>query len=53
MTKLFKYTLEHYIDGSEKIDSSTEIYKALTKTLLNKIGYILEIYDLIVKEYMW
>ena len=36
MTKLFKYTLEHYIDGSEKVDSSTRLYKALTKTLLIK-----------------
>lgn len=52
MNKQFKYILENYNDGSEKVDSSTELYKVLTKTLLNKIGYILEIYDLIVKEYM-
>lgn len=49
MNKLFKYILENYNDGSEKVDSSTELYKALTKTLHNKIGYTLGISDLIVK----
>ena len=52
MNKLFKYILENYINGSEKVDSSTELYKALTKTLPNKIGYILGISDLIVKGSM-
>ena len=52
MNKLFKYILENYNDGSEKVDSSTEIYKALTKTLPNKIGYTLGISDLIVKGSM-
>ena len=41
MNKLFKYILENYNDGSEKVDSSTELYKVLTKTLPNKIGYTL------------
>ena len=27
MNKLFKYILEYYNDGSEKVDSSTELYK--------------------------
>ena len=31
MNKLFKYILENYNDGSEKVDLSTELYKALTK----------------------
>ena len=31
MSKLFKYILEKYNDGSEKVDSTTELYKALTK----------------------
>ena len=52
MNKLFKYILENYNDGSEKVDSSTELYKALTKTLPNKIGYTLGISDLIVKGSM-
>ena len=52
MTKLFKYILDHYIDGSEKVDSATELYKALTKTFPNKIGYTLGISDLIVKRSM-
>ena len=52
MNKLFKYVLENYNYGSEKVDSSTELYKALTKTLLNKIGYTLGISDLIVKGSM-
>lgn len=52
MNKLFKYILENYIDGSEKVDSSTELYKVLTKTLPNKIGYTLGISDLIVKGSM-
>ncbi|MBQ8293755.1 MAG: hypothetical protein IJX78_08155 [Bacilli bacterium] len=50
MNKLFKYILENYNDGSEKVDSSTELYKVLTKTLPNKIGYILGISNLIVKK---
>lgn len=49
MNKLFKYMLESYIDGSEKVDSSTELYKVLTKILPNKIGYTLGIRVLIVK----
>lgn len=52
MNKLFKYILENYNDGSEKVDSSTEIYKVLAKTLPNKIGYTLRISDLIVNGYM-
>ena len=52
MHKLFKYILENYNDGSEKVDSSTELYKALTKTLPNKIGHTLGISDLIVKGSM-
>ena len=52
MNKLFKYILENYNDGSEKVDSSTELYKVLTKTLHNKIGYTLGISDLIVKGSM-
>ena len=52
MNKLFKYILENYIDGNEKVDSSTELYKVLTKTLPNKIGYTIEISDLIVKGSM-
>ena len=52
MNKLFKYILENYNDGSEKVDSSTELYKALTKTLPNKIRYTLGISDLIVKGSM-
>ena len=52
MNKLFKYILVSYNDGSEKVDSSTELYKALTKTLPNKIGYTLGISDLIVKGSM-
>ena len=52
MNKLFKYILENYNDGSEKVDSSTELYKVLTKTLPNKIGYTLGISDLIVKGSM-
>ena len=39
MNKLFKYILENYNDGSEKVDTSTELYKVLTKKLPNKIGY--------------
>jgi len=35
MNKLFKYILKNYSDGSEKVDSSTELYKVLTKTLTN------------------
>lgn len=31
MNKLFKYILENYIDGSGKVDSSIELYKALQK----------------------
>ena len=53
MNKLFKYILENYNDGSEKVDSSTELYKVLTKTLSNKIGHTLGISDLIVKGSMW
>lgn len=49
MNKLFRHILENYNDGSEKVDSSTELYKVLTKTLPNKIGYTLGISDLIVK----
>ena len=49
MNKLFKYILENHNDGSEKVDSSTELYKVLTKKLPNKIGYILGISDLILK----
>ncbi len=52
MNKLFKYILENYNDGSEKVDSSTELYKVLTKTLPNKIGYTLGIRGLIVKGSM-
>ena len=52
MNKLFKYILENYNDRSEKVDSSTELYKVLTKTLSNKIGYTLGISDLIVKGSM-
>lgn len=52
MNKLFKSRLENYIDGSENVDSSTELYKALTKTLPNKIGYTLGISNLIVKRSM-
>lgn len=52
MNKLFKYILENCIDGSEKVDSSTELYKVLTKTLPNKIGYTLGKSDLIVKGSM-
>jgi len=52
MNKLFKYILENYNDGSEKVDSSTELYKVLSKTLPNKIGYTLGINDLIVKGAM-
>ena len=52
MNKLFKYILENYNDGSEKVDSSTELYKVLTKALPNKIGYTLGISDLIVKGSM-
>jgi len=36
MNKLFKYILENYNDGSEKVDSSIELYKALTKHFLIK-----------------
>ena len=46
MNKLFKFILENYNDGSEKVDSSTELYKALTKTLPNKIGYTLGWYNI-------
>jgi len=53
MNKLFKYILDNYNDGSEKVDSSTELYKVLSKTLPNKIGYTLGINDLIVKGAMW
>ena len=49
MNKLLKYLLENYNDVSEKVDSSTELYKVLTKTLQNKIGYTLGISDLIVE----
>ena len=49
MNKLFKYILENYNDGSEIVDSSTELYKVLTKTLPNKMGHTLGISDLIVK----
>ena len=52
MNKLFKYILENYNDGSEKVDSSNKLYKVLTKTLPNKIGCTLGINDLIVKESM-
>lgn len=52
MNKLFKYILESYNDGSEKVDSSTELYKVLTETLPSKIGYALGISNLIVKESM-
>lgn len=52
MNKLFKYILENYNDGGENVDSSTELYKVLTKTLPNKIGYTLGISDLIVKGSM-
>ena len=52
MIKLFKYILENYNNGSEKVDSSTELYKALSKILPNKIGYTLGISDLIVKGSM-
>ena len=45
MNKLFKYILEYYNDGSEKVDSSTELYKVLTKILFleenNKIDRLL------------
>ena len=51
MNKLFKYILENHNDGSEKVVSSTELYKVLTKTFPNKIGYTLGISDLIVKGY--
>lgn len=50
MNKLFKYILEKYKDGSEKVDSSTELYRVLTKTLPNKIGYTLGISNHIVKR---
>ena len=50
MNKLFKYILENYNDGSEKVDSSTELYKALTKTLPNKIGYTLGIRFKLMKK---
>ena len=36
MRNFFKSILENYNDGSEKVDSSTEQYKALTKTLPKK-----------------
>ena len=52
MLKFFKCILENYNVGSEKVDSSTELYKVLTKTLPNKIGYALGISDLIVKGSM-
>lgn len=52
MNKLFKYILEKYNDGSEKVDSSTELYKVLIKTLPNIMGYTLGISDLIVKGSM-
>ena len=52
MSKLFKYILENYNDGSEKVDSSTELYKVLTKTLPNKIGNTLGISYFIVKGSM-
>lgn len=35
MNKLFKYILENHNEGSEKVDSSIELYKVLTKTLPN------------------
>ena len=50
--KLFKYRLENYNDGSDKVDSSTELYKVLTKSLPNKMGYTLGIRDIIVKGSM-
>lgn len=49
MRNFFKYILENYNEGSEKVVSSTELYKSLTKILPNKIGYTLGISDLIVK----
>ena len=52
MNKLFKYILEYYKDWSEKVDSSTKLYKVLTNTLPDKIWYTLEISDLIVKGSM-
>ena len=38
MNILFKYILENYNVVSEKVDSSTEIFKVLTITLPNKTG---------------
>jgi len=35
MIKLFKYILDNYNDGSEKVDLSTEQFKVLTKVLIN------------------
>ena len=52
INKQFKCILENYNYGSEKVDLSTELYKVLTKTLPNKIGYTLGISDLIVKGSM-
>ena len=52
MNKLLIYVLENYKDVNGKVDSFTKLYKALTKTLLNKIGYTLGISDLIVKGSM-
>lgn len=52
MNKLFKYILENYNDGSKKVDSSTELYKVLTKIFPNKIWYPLRISVLIVKGFM-
>lgn len=37
MNKQFKYIFGSYNDGSEKVGSSTELYKALTKIFPNKI----------------
>lgn len=52
MDKLFKYILENYIDGSNKVDSSTKLYEVLVKTLPTKIESILSRSDIIVKGSM-
>ena len=52
MDKLFKFILENYNDGSEKVDKTTELYNVLIKRLPNKIEYTLGITDLIVKGSM-
>ncbi len=52
MDKLFKFILENYNDGSEKVDKTTELYNILIKKLPNKIEYTLGITDLIVKGSM-